>query len=128
MKYLRLVMFYILMLAIPTSNFASVIVASHCQTSNSPQHSIQMQIDENESMHMHNEDHKAHQDTSVHDDCKCDCNVEINCTVSGSSAAALITAFGLAPINLSSSMYTNLVVFTAPPDPDLLLRPPTSLT
>ena len=127
MKYLRLVMFYILMLAIPTSNFASFIVASHCQTSNSEQHSMQMQMDENESMHMHSKDHKAHQESSEHDDCKCECNLEINCTVSGSSVAALINVLEFTSINLSSSMYTNHVVFAAPPDPDLLLRPPTSL-
>ena len=117
------------MLAIPTSNFASVIVASHCQTLNSTQHSMQMrmQMDEKESMHMHSEDHKAHQDTSVHEDCKCECNLEINCTVTGSSAAALINVLEFTPINLSNSMYSNLVIFAAPPDPDLLLRPPTSL-
>ena len=118
-------MFYILMLAIPTSNFASVIVASHCQESTSSPHSMHMQMDENKSMHI--EDHKAHQEPSVHDDCKCECNVEVNCTVSGSSTAALINVLEFTPINLSKSMYTNLVIFTAPPDPDLLLRPPTSL-
>ena len=88
---------------------------------------MQMQIDGNESMHMHIEDHKAHHDTSVHDNCKCECNLEINCTVSGFTAAALINVLGFAQINLSSSMYTTHVVFTTPPDPDLLLRPPISL-
>ena len=63
----------------------------------------------------------------MHDNCKCECNLEINCTVSGFTAAALINVLGFAQINLSSSMYTTHVVFTTPPDPDLLLRPPISL-
>ena len=115
------------MLAIPTSNFASVIVASHCQIPNGTSNSMHMPIDEHESSSVHCEDQIVPQEFNVHDDCECECNVEINCTVSGCSAVALINLFDFTQINLSKSMYTNVVVFTAPPDPDLLLRPPTSL-
>ena len=127
MKYMRLVMFYILMLAIPTSNFASVIVESHCQTSNSSPHSMHMQMDENESMHMHSEDHVAHQESSGHD-CECGCNGEIDCSVTGCSVAALMNIVGVDIIISTQPMYQSVATPIIPPDPNLLFRPPISLS
>ena len=127
MKYFRLAMFYILMLVIPASNFASVIVASHCQTSNKTSHSMHVQMDENESMHMHSEDRNTHQDSSEHEDCECGCNGEINCSVSGCSAAALMNIVGVDTIHSKQTMYQRVATHTVPPDPNLLFRPPISL-
>ena len=126
MKNWRLVLFYILMLAIPTSNFASVTMASHCQTSDNTSDSMHAQMDH--SQHVQMQDHSAPQDIDNHNDCECGCNGEINCSVSGCSAAALTNFVGTTSINSTQFKFQGVTTLAFPPDPNLLFRPPISLS
>ena len=87
-----------------------------------------MQMDDNESIHMHSEDQTAHQDPSEHNGCECGCNGKINCSVSGCSVAALINIVEVDTIYLSNTMHHTIEILTVPPDPNLLFRPPISLS
>jgi len=126
MKHWRKIVIYTLVLMMPISLWASVTMASHCQTSNNTSHSMHAQMDH--SQHVQMQDHSTPQEIDNHNDCECGCNGEINCSVSGCSAAALMNVVGVDSIHSTQTMYQSAATLTVPPDPNPLFRPPISLS
>lgn len=129
MKYRRLLISFILMVVLPVSNFASVITGSHCHTSDNSSnssHPMHAQIDEDQ--HEHVQKHVSSEAVDNHTDCECGCNGNVNCFVSGCSAAVLLNAIGIDSIHFTQSIYLDIETLAIPPDPQLPFRPPISLS
>ena len=126
MKYRRLLISFILVVVLPGSNYASVIAGSHCQTTDNSPHSIHSQMDEDQ--HQHMQDHISSETADNHSDCECGCDGNVNCSVSGCSAAALLNVDGIETSHLTQMLYQGIAALVDPPDPHLLLRPPISLS
>ena len=126
MKRWRKIIIYTLILVMPISLWASVTMASHCQTSDDTSHSMHAQMDH--SQHVQMQDHSAPQDIDNHNDCECGCNGEINCSVSGCSATVLLNAVGIDLLSSTQFVYQTVMTLAVPPDPHLLFRPPISLS
>jgi hypothetical protein len=80
------------------------------------------------SQHMQMQDQTASQDADDHEDCECGCNGEINCSVSGCSATVLSSSVEISTINLTQSMLKTVAALAAPQYPNLLFRPPITLS
>lgn len=128
MKHWRKLAIFALILAMPISSWSSVMMASHCHTSNNTSHSAHTQMDASESMHAHMQDQAASQDTSDHAGCECGCDSEINCSVSGCSATTLLNSIEMHTINSTQFMHQAVAALAVSPYPNLLSRPPISLS
>ena len=128
MKFKQLVFFYILMVVIPTSNVASVLVASQCHTPDNRLHSIHTQMNDDGSMHEHFHDQMLSQDSNDHANCDCGCDSGLECSVSGCSAFTLTETISVTPIYTTQSIYTAIMAQVSPVDPNSLYRPPISLS
>ena len=124
MKHWRKIIIYTLILVMPISMWASVAMASHCQTSNDTSMNGQM----DHSQHMQMQDQLNDQDVDNQTDCECGCNCEMNCSVSGCNAAAVTNFVGTPLINSTQLVYTGAATLVFPPDPNLLFRPPIYLS
>lgn len=126
MKHWRKIVIFIMILAMPISSWASVLVSSHCNAPDSTSDSTLAQMDH--SQHMQKQDQTASQDANDHGDCECGCNGEINCSVSGCSATALSSSIEIDTINPTQSMLQTVVTLAVPQYPNLLFRPPISFS
>lgn len=133
MKRWRKIVIFTMMLALPFSMWASVSMASHCQSSDDTSHSIHMQMDEGDQLiaeHAQQHDHSKmlSQDANDHENCDCGCDGSADCSVSGCSASVISNLIGFEVKHLSQSRFQSTQVHADPADPNLLLRPPIALS
>ncbi len=124
MKRWRKIVIVTLILAFQLSLWASASMASHCQMSDLSTHSSHAQMDENESMH--GDDHETSEDSKNQSNCECDGN--INCSVSSCGAIALLNKTVIDLTYTTHSVYQRIHSLVDPADPDLLFRPPISIS
>lgn len=120
MKFLRKMVIFTMILAMPISSWASVMMNSHCQTCDNPSHSLTTQLNDSDCMHGH--DQIPSSESNNQSNCECDDNM--NCSVSGCSATALLNGITIDPDFTTNHVYQKLRVHAEPSDPDLLYRPP----
>ena len=121
MKRWRKVVIVTMILALPISMWASVAMASHCQTSDDTSHTMHMNDDD---MHGHLHDQTSEDNASEHSDCDCGCDDSIDCSASGCSASVLSNTIKFNFNYLSQSTFQQIQVRLEPSDPNLLFRPP----
>ena len=124
MERWRKIVIFTLLLAFPISLWASASMASHCQMSDSTSHSSHAQMDENETMH--SDDHESSEDSKTQSNCECDENS--NCSVSSCGAIALLNDALIGLTYTKHSVYQRIHSLADPADPDLLFRPPISIS
>ncbi len=135
MKRWRKIAIFTMMLALPISMWASISMASHCQSSDDTSHSMHMQMDDGdmpvnmqEHTHEHNHDKMSSQDSNDHANCDCGCDGSTDCSVSGCSASVISNLTGFEVKHLTQSRYQQTQRHADPADPNLLFRPPISLS
>ncbi len=126
MKRCRKIITFTLILVMPISLWASVSVASHCKSSNDSLHFKHMQIDGDMHKHMHNP--MQSKDLNNNSNCECGCNGDQDCSVSGCNASVLSTTIEFDLAYLTQNIYQQAQALTKPSDPNLLFRPPISLS
>ena len=122
MKRWRKIVIYTMLLALPLSMWASVTMASHCQSSDDTSHVMHM----NDEMHAHMHDQVPLQNDNSSDQSKCDCGCSgsLDCSMSGCSASIITTTVKIDLRHLSKSTFQQIQVRAEPSDPNLLFRPP----
>ncbi|MGI9227784.1 MAG: hypothetical protein ACR2PU_03230 [Gammaproteobacteria bacterium] len=116
MKRWRKIVIFTMILALPISMWASVSMASHCQSSDDTSHSE----------HMH--DQMSSQDSNDHANCDCGCDGGLDCSVSGCSASVISNSIEFDLRYLTQSVFLQAQTRVEPSDPNLLFRPPISLS
>lgn len=124
MKVFRQIVIFTMILAMPISSWATVMMTSHCQASDNASHSISSQVDDSESLHAH--DQLPSSESNHQSDCECDDNM--NCSISGCSATALLNGITLDSNYSTNPVYQRLQAQAEPAEPDLLFRPPISIS
>ncbi len=120
MKLLRKIVIFTMILVMPVSSWATVMMTSHCQTSDNTSHSNTTQMDDGESMHLH---HQIPSPESNHQS-NCECDDNLNCSVSGCSTTALLNGIMMGPYNSDNPIYQRVQSHVEPSEPNLLFRPP----
>lgn len=116
-----------MILAMPISSWASVMMIAHCQTTDNTSHSMAIQLDDNASLFEH--DQMPSPDSNDQSDCDCDCNDNLNCSTSSCSAiTALLNGTAIELDYSTHSVYQRIQSLADPSVPDLLFRPPISLS
>ena len=131
MKRWRKIVIFTMMLALLISMWASVSMASHCQSSDDTSHSMHMQmndVDENQHTPEHNHGNMLAQDSNDHANCDCGCDGSTDCSVSGCSASVISNLIGFEIKHLTQSRFQQIQIQTDPADPNLLFRPPIALS
>ena len=113
-------------MAMPTSNFAGILIVPDYPTPDNASHSMHVQL--SESHHDYMQDYSAPQDTGNHKDYECGCNGDTNHCVSSGSASALTNVAGVDLSCLSQAVYHAERTLAVSPDPHLLFKPPISLS
>ncbi len=123
MKRWRKIVIFVMLLALPISMWASVTMASHCQSSDDTSHAMYMNDD---GMHEHMHDYTPPQEdeNNDHSNCDCGCSGSLDCSVSGCSASLITTSIKFDLRLSSKSTYQEIQVRAEPSDPNLLFRPP----
>ena len=109
-----------MILAMPISSWATVMMTTHCQTPDNILHSMSTHLDGNESIHMH--DQIPSPDSNNQSNCECDDNM--NCSVSGCNATALLNGTAIDLSYSTHFVYQRVQSLADPTDSDLLFRPP----
>ena len=122
MKLWRMIVIFTIIFAMPFSSWASVIMASHCQVSDNTMHTMILQLDDSESMHLHD------QMPSPKSNNQSNCDDNLSCSVSGCSITALVNGITIDPNYSNHTVYQRIQSLAEPSDPDLLFRPPISLS
>ena len=124
MKLWRNVVIFTMILAMPISSWATVMMTSHCQASDNTPHSMTTQVNDSESIHEH--DHMSSPELNDQSNCECDDN--LNCCISGCisscSSVALSNTNWLETVLLIHPVYQRVQSLADPSDPSLLFRPP----
>lgn len=115
------------MLALPISMWANVSMASHCQSSDDTLHSMHMQMNDDD-MRVHMHDQIPSNDINDHSKCDCGCDGGVDCSVSGCSVSALSNSFGFDLRYLTQTIFQQAQARAELSDPNLLFRPPISLS
>ncbi len=120
MKNWRKMIIFTLLLAMPISLWASATMSSHCLISEAPSHSDHAQMDDNQPMHIDD------QETSQHasDQTNCECSENSNCSVTSCGTLALLNKTTVNSDYLIHLVCQRLQSFANLVDPDLLFRPP----
>ncbi|MFK7816729.1 MAG: hypothetical protein AB8B92_10370 [Gammaproteobacteria bacterium] len=109
----------------PISSWASVMMASHCYTTDNTSHSMIMQLSDSASMLDH--DQMSSTDSSDLSELKCNGNQQ--CSVSGCSGiTAILSGTTIVLEHSTYSDYQRVQSLADPTYPDLLFRPPISLS
>ena len=123
MKRWRKIVIFTLLLAFPISLWASVTMASHCQSSDDTSHAMHMN-DDGVHEHMHDQVPAHDDDSSDHSNCDCGCSGSLDCSISGCSASIITSTIKFDLRHLSKSTFQQTQVWAEPSDPTLLFRPP----
>ena len=123
MKSWRIIVVFTLLLTMPISLWASVAMASHCLMSETSSHSSHAQMD-HDNEPMHSDDHETSQHMNEQPNCECDEN--LNCSISGCGAIALLNKTAIEVPYSMHFVYQNIHSLADPVDPELLFRPPIS--
>lgn len=123
MKRWRKIVVFTMLVALPISMWASVTMASHCQSSDDTSHAMHMN-DEDMHEHMHGQPPLQNNDSSDHSNCDCGCDGSLDCSVSGCSASVISNTVKFDLKHLTQSTFQQLQVWAEPSDPNLLFRPP----
>lgn len=124
MKRWRKIVVFTMILALPISLWASVAMASHCQMPDTSSHSSHMQMDDNDSMQSQDQ----MQSSESNDQSNCECDENMNCSVSGCSATALLNGVTTDSIYSASPVYQRVQTRAEPDYPNPLFRPPIYLS
>jgi hypothetical protein len=124
MKRWRKIVVFTMILALPISLWASVAMASHCQMPDTSSHSSHMQMDDSDSMQSHDQ----MQSSESNDQSNCECNDNMDCSVSGCSSTALLNGISIDSNHSTTPVYQRIQAQAEPADPDLLFRPPISIS
>jgi len=127
MKRWHRIVIFTMVLALPISMWASVSMASHCQSSDDTSHSKHMQMNDDET-HEHMHDQMSSQDSNGHENCDCGCDGGLDCSISGCSVSVISNSIGFDLRHLTQSIIQQAQIFVEPSDPNLLFRPPISLS
>ncbi len=122
MKRWRKIVIFTMLLALSFSMWASITMASHCQTSEDTSHVKHMNDDAHE--HMHDQAPAHDDDSSDHSNCDCGCSGSLDCSMSGCSASILTTTIKFDLRHLTASTFQQIRARAEPSDPSLLFRPP----
>jgi len=125
MKRWRKIVIFTMILALPISIWASVSMASHCQSSDDTSHSMQMNDGD---MHAHMHDQISSQNSNNNSNCVCGCDGGQDCSVSGCSVSVLSNTTGINPLYTSQSVYPSVKALAILVDSSCLFRPPISLS
>lgn len=123
MKRWRKIVIFTMVLALPISMWASVAMASHCQSSDETSHTMHMNDDD---MHEYMHDHMQLQeeDSNEHSNCDCGCNGSLDCSISGCSASLISNSIKFDLRYSSKLTFQPIHLRAEPSDPNLLFRPP----
>ena len=124
MKQWRKIVIFIMILVIPISSWASVMMTAHCQISANTSHSMPTQVNDGESIHVRDQ----MSSTQSNDQSNCVYGENINCSVSGCSTMALSNTIWSERIDSIHPLYQRVQSLADPSDPNLLLRPPIYLS
>ena len=124
MKRWRKIVIFALLLAFPISLWASASMTSHCQMSDSTSHPAHAHMDDHISMQ--SDDHEISEDLKNPSNCECD--EDLNCSISSCGAVALLNKTVVDFTYTTHSVYQRIHSFADPADPDLLFRPPISVS
>ena len=124
MKRWKKIVIFALILVLPISMWASGAMASHCQMSDTSSHPTHSQMDDHVSSHAN--DRLPSPESNDHSNCECDYN--LNCSVSGCSVTALINGISINPKLSNQTEYQFINSHIAHTDPDQLFRPPISIS
>ena len=126
MKRWRKIVIFIMMLTLPISMWASVSMATHCQSSDDTSHSQHTQMVDrmSENKQEHNHESMFAQDSSEHKNCDCGCDGSTDCTVSGCSASFISNSMEFDVNYLTQSRFQQTQILAVPVNPNLLFRPP----
>jgi len=124
MKNWRKIVIFTLLLAMPISLWASVAMSSHCLMPGSSSHSAHELMSEHDTMHSDGQvtSQLASEQTN------CECNDNSNCSASGCGVIALLNQIKFDLIYSVHSEYQFTQSLANPVDPDLLFRPPISIS
>lgn len=123
MKRWRKIIIFTMLLALPVSMWASVTMASHCQSSDDRSHAMHIS-DDGMHEHMHDQTLSQDEDKSDHSNCDCGCNGSIDCSISGCSASIISNTINFDLRHISKSTFQPIQVRAEPSDPNILFRPP----
>lgn len=124
MKRWKKIVIFALILVLPISMWTSGAMASHCQMSDTSSHPAHSQMDDHVSSHAN--DRLLSLESNDHSNCECDYN--LNCSVSGCSVTALINGISINPKLSNQTEYEIINSHIALTDPDQLFRPPISIS
>ena len=122
MKLWRMIVIFTIILAMPLSSWATVMMTSHCKAADNSPLSMTTQINDGESMHLHD------QMPSPESNNQSNCDDNLSCSVSGCSITALVNGITIDPNYSNHTVYQRIQSLAEPSDPDLLFRPPISLS
>ncbi len=120
MNIWRKIVTFTLILAMPMSSWATVMMNSHCQTADNTSHTEIVQVDDSDTLYMH--DHMV-SDDSGHATCD-GCEDNMNCSVSICSASAMLDSVVMAISDHSHFDYQRMLSFAHTMGPTLPYRPP----
>lgn len=124
MKLWRIIVIFTIILAMPLSSWASVMMASHCQVSNNTMHPMIPQLDDSESMQLH--DQMPSEESNNQSDYGCDSN--LNCSTSVCCVIALINGITIDPYYSGQTEYQRVQSLADSSYTSQILRPPISLS
>ena len=124
MKRWKKIVIFALILVLPISMWARVAMASHCQMSDTSSHSTHTQFNDHASMDANNQLPSP----ELYDRSKCDCDGNLNCSVSGCSVTALVNGIFINPKISNHTEYQISKSHAATTNPDQLFRPPISIS
>jgi hypothetical protein len=117
---------FILILTMPVSLWASIAMGSHCQSTDSSSHSMHVQMDDVQSIHMNHQ--MSSEEMNNYSDCECGCAGTFDCSISGCHSIALLGDGEIKFRSCSQSISWLASAFVPSPDPHLLFRPPIFLS
>ena len=127
MKLSKKIVIFTMMLALPVSMWASVTMASDCQSPHNTPNSQHMQM-EGEDVHKHMHDQIPSQNSNGHENCNCGCDSGLDCSVSGCSVSAVASTIGIHLQYTSQFLYASVKTLNILVDAGPLFRPPISLS
>ena len=123
MKLGRMIVIFTVILAMPLSSWATVMMASHCQISDNTTHTMIQQLDGSESVQCH--DQMSSEESNNQSDYGCD---SLNCSASVCGGHAMINGIAIDSYNLDQNEYQIVKSLAYPSCPDQIFRPPISLS
>ena len=120
MNIWRKIVTFTLILAMPMSSWATVMMNTHCQAADNNSHTEIVQVNDSDAIDLHNQ--MTLNDTSLSSCGNCD--DDMSCSVSICSASAMFDGAVMAMSESSHSDYQRIAFFAYPMDPTLPYRPP----